>query len=38
LSAKKGAAALSIVHKTQPDLVLLDIMMPYIDGFKVYRQ
>jgi sigma-B regulation protein RsbU (phosphoserine phosphatase) len=36
--ALDGAAALRSVEKTQPDLVLLDIVMPGIDGYEVCRQ
>jgi CheY-like chemotaxis protein len=35
LIAKSGASALSIIEKTVPDLVLLDIMMPEMDGYEV---
>jgi len=38
LIAKNGETALSIARKTRPDLILLDIMMPGIDGFEVCRQ
>ena len=33
--AKNGAAALAYAAKHRPDLVLLDIMMPEMDGFEV---
>jgi len=36
--AKNGFAALEIVKKRNPDLILLDIMMPAMDGFEVCRQ
>lgn len=36
--AKNGASALSSVHQSVPDLILLDIMMPEIDGFEVARR
>lgn len=38
LIAKNGETALAIARKTKPDLILLDIMMPGIDGFEVCRR
>jgi PAS domain S-box-containing protein len=38
LTADGGAAALAIARARQPDLVLLDLMMPDIDGLQVCRQ
>ena len=38
LVAKNGEMALSITDKARPDLILLDIMMPGIDGYEVCRQ
>ena len=38
LMAKSGEQALSIATKAQPALVLLDIMMPGIDGFETCRR
>jgi len=35
LSASNGLEALQLVENQSPDLVLLDIMMPGIDGFEV---
>ncbi|MBF0560604.1 MAG: diguanylate cyclase [Alphaproteobacteria bacterium] len=37
LVAPTGLEALRTVEATIPDLVLLDIMMPVMDGFTVYR-
>ena len=33
-----GQAALEAVEMINPDLILLDIMLPKIDGFEVCRQ
>jgi len=38
LIAKNGEMALAIAGKALPDLILLDIMMPDIDGYEVCRQ
>jgi PAS domain S-box-containing protein len=35
LVAKDGAAALDIIRNVHPTLVLLDVMMPEMDGFEV---
>ena len=35
--AKNGKQALKVVDKQRPDLVLLDIMMPEMDGYEVCR-
>jgi phosphoserine phosphatase RsbU/P len=37
LAAKDGPTALEIARKIQPDLMLLDVMMPGMDGFEVCR-
>ncbi|MDM8559225.1 response regulator [Candidatus Parabeggiatoa sp. HSG14] len=36
--AKNGALALDIAKNKHPDLILLDIMMPDMDGFEVCRR
>jgi threonine synthase len=33
--AENGRAALSLIEKEKPDLVILDLMMPEMDGFAV---
>jgi adenylate cyclase len=38
LIAKNGESALAIAHKAKPSLILLDIMMPGMDGFDVCRR
>jgi len=38
LSAGDGVAALELVDSAQPDLVLLDILMPPPDGYEVCRR
>jgi putative two-component system response regulator len=38
LAAKNGRSALSIARKAQPSLILLDIMMPEMDGYEVCRR
>jgi DNA-binding response OmpR family regulator len=37
-TASSGEKAISIAENEQPDLILLDIMMPGIDGYDVTRQ
>jgi PAS domain S-box-containing protein len=38
LIAKNGETALEIVQRAKPSLVLLDVMMPGMDGFEVCRR
>ena len=35
--AHDGAEALELVERFQPDLLLLDVMMPLVNGFEVCR-
>lgn len=37
LSALDAASGIEIVEQERPDLVLLDIMMPQMDGWEVFR-
>ena len=37
MTARDGAEALIKVQEQQPDLILLDVMMPNVDGFTVCR-
>ena len=36
--AENGAQALQMIRKILPDVILLDVMMPGMDGFEVCRQ
>jgi len=38
LGAKGGQEGLELIRKELPDLVLLDLMMPDMDGWEVYQQ
>jgi len=38
LVAKDGESALEIVYEENPDLILLDILMPKMDGFEVCKE
>ena len=38
LGAVGGQEGLEVVRSEKPDLVLLDLMMPDVDGWEVYRQ
>ena len=35
MSAERGEDALDLIYRYKPDLVLLDIMLPGIDGYEV---
>lgn len=38
LSAYNGVAALDLAEREPPDIILLDVMMPRMDGFEVCRR
>lgn len=38
LAASNGTKAVALAQKEQPDLILLDVMMPDMDGFEVARR
>ena len=38
VSASDGVVALEVVESAKPDLVLLDVMMPQLDGYAVCRR
>jgi DNA-binding response OmpR family regulator len=37
-AAKDGLEALDLAKKYQPDVILLDIMLPFVDGWRVCRE
>ncbi|GAB4580658.1 MAG: response regulator transcription factor [Anaerolineales bacterium] len=37
ITAKDGQTALSLARSIHPDLIVLDIMLPHLDGFEVCR-
>jgi two-component system, cell cycle response regulator len=38
ITARSGAEALAIVKSSPPDIILLDVMMPEMDGFETCRR
>ncbi|TMQ71080.1 MAG: response regulator [Candidatus Eisenbacteria bacterium] len=38
VEAEDGRQAIEKARETMPDLLLLDVMMPYVDGFEVVRE
>jgi len=38
ISASGGLAGLDKLHEFEPDLILLDLMMPDLSGWRVYRR
>ncbi|MCK5332407.1 response regulator [Candidatus Parcubacteria bacterium] len=36
--AEDGAKAMKMIKEIKPDLVLLDILLPYKDGFEILRE
>lgn len=36
--ARDGQEALDILKKQQPDVIILDVMMPNVDGFETLKQ
>ncbi|MBP7792430.1 MAG: response regulator [Candidatus Goldbacteria bacterium] len=38
VTAKNGKEAMKMIEKSNPDLVIMDIMMPEMDGFEVVKK
>ena len=38
IEAKDGLNALSMLTKTTPDLLIVDVMMPFMDGFTFAKE
>ena len=38
IEARNGVEAMKILEKERPDLILLDIIMPYMDGIDVLKK
>lgn len=38
VTAQSGEAALHLIEQTRPDLALLDVMMPAMDGYELCRR
>jgi len=36
--ANSGVSGLELIRRQKPDLILLDLMMPEMDGWEVYQQ
>ena len=38
IGAHGGLVAMRVIHENMPDLILLDLMMPDMDGWEVYQK
>ena len=37
-TAASGSEAIEVISRTKPDMIILDVMLPDIDGFTVTRR
>jgi glycosyltransferase involved in cell wall biosynthesis/ActR/RegA family two-component response regulator len=38
LASQDGTSAIKTIHQTAPDVIILDVMLPNMDGWEIYRK